>query len=111
MSNPWQFFRRVPLTNAFQVIAPRAEANREFRAFEFVADPFGLELTVYGGTNSQLILYAPAGNAFEVEWAPGLNLPVDWETIEHVEMTNTFRIFAPEPLLPLQRYFRARPDP
>jgi hypothetical protein len=107
-ANPWTDFRRVPLTNAFQVIGRPAPANREFRAWEFIADPHGLDLTVEGDV-ARLVLYAPTNQTLEVESTTNLMPVVIWETLDTVTMTNTFRIFTPSPLSEPQRFFRTIP--
>jgi len=71
-NNPWGFFRRVPLTNEFQIIAPRATANREFRAWEFVGDPYFLDLTVQPNAGVIPVLYGPSNQTFEVLGATNL---------------------------------------
>lgn len=105
-SNVWEFLRRVPLTNGFQVIAPRATANLEFRGWEFVANPPYLDLTVQPNTGLLPVLYAPANVPLEILAATNLVPPVSWENYATVTLTNTFRIFPPEPVTTPQRFFR-----
>jgi hypothetical protein len=108
-ANPWQFFQRVPLTNDFQIIAPRAAANREFRGWEFVADPELFDLDVRPGIGIVPILYAPTNQSFAVTTATNLNPPVLWDAYDTVTMTNTFRIFPAESFGTPQKYFRVTP--
>jgi hypothetical protein len=108
-ANPWQFLRRVPLTNDFQIIAPRAAANREFRAAEFVADPFALELARAPAIGVMAVLYGPANQSFEVQAVTNLAPPVLWQTIYTLTMTNTFRILPSEPLTTPRRFFQVNP--
>ncbi|MBC8097333.1 MAG: hypothetical protein H7Y43_16125, partial [Akkermansiaceae bacterium] len=44
----------------------------------------------------------------QVQAATNLNPVVNWNTIDTVTMTNTFRLLTPEPATQPQRYFRAR---
>lgn len=104
----WAFFRRVPLTNEFQVIAPRARPNTECRAWEFIADPYALELTYRPGAGVLPVLYAPENADLEVETASNLAPPVVWEFYGRFLMTNTFRILPPEGFPTAERYFRVR---
>ena len=106
-TNEWIFYRRVPLTNDLQAIGPRAAANTEYRAWEFVADPYLLDLNRVG-TNLQLVLFAPTNRTLDLQSASNLTPVINWETIATATMTNTFRIFPPEPATAPQRYFRAR---
>jgi hypothetical protein len=107
-SNPWLFFRRIPLTNDFQIIGSLAGANTEFRAWEFVADPFLLELN-RAPDGADLILYAPANRSFEVQATTNLTTPLPWPGIYTVSMTNTFRFFPREGVSLPERYFTADP--
>ncbi len=108
-TNAWQFAQRVPLTNEFQVIATRAPANREFRVWEFVADPYWLELSLQTDANIRLVLYGPANQTFEVLATTNLTPVINWQTLDTITLTNTFRIFAPEPMTAPERYFRVNP--
>ncbi len=105
-ANEWMFLRRVPLTNEFQIIAPRALANREFRAGEFVADPFLLDLTVLPNTGVVPVLYGPTNHTFDVQATTNLSPPVLWEPFATVSLTNTFRIFPLEPLTTPRRFYK-----
>ncbi|MCL4789432.1 MAG: hypothetical protein KJ070_22030, partial [Verrucomicrobia bacterium] len=107
-TNPWTFLRVVPLTNDFQIIGPKADADVEFRGWEFVADPYLLELS-RAGTNVQLVLYAPEGRTLDVLAATNLTPVVTWSNLHTVTMTNTFRILPPEPATARERYFRTVP--
>jgi hypothetical protein len=107
-SNPWLFFRRIPLTNDFQIIGPLAAANTEFRAWEFVADPFLLEL-IRASDGVDLILYGPANRSFEVQATTNVTTPLPWPAIYTVSMTNTFRLLPREAMNLPQRYFTADP--
>ncbi len=106
---PWEFFRRVPSTNEFQIIAPLAALNRTFRAREFVADPFALELASDGSAGVRVTLFGPVGGTFDLQATTNLLSPGAWPSLANVTMTNTFRIFPPEPLTTPQRFFRVRP--
>jgi GTP-binding protein len=103
---PWQFFRRVPLTNEFEIVGPRAWAGTDFRTMEFVANPFALELTPSPGTGVALVLYGQTLCDVEIQAATNLTPVILWQTIYRVTMTNTFRIFPPEPRTTPQRFFR-----
>jgi hypothetical protein len=109
--NLWEFFQRVPLTNEFQILGPPAAANREFRVWEFTADPFALELTALPFVGVKVVLYAPANRTYEVHTVANLAEPVAWETTYTVAMTNSFRILPTEPLTNPYRFFRVRPLP
>lgn len=105
-TNLWEFLQRVPLTNDFQVIAPRAVADREFRGWEFVADPFALELVSHPGVDVQPVLYGPVNHGFEVLRTADLVPPVTWEPLATVSMTNTFRILPSESVTNPRRFFK-----
>lgn len=106
---PWEFFRRVPSTNEFQIIAPPASPNRTFRVREFVADPFALELAPDGSAGVRVTLFGPVGGVFDLQGTTNLLSPLNWQTLANVTMTNTFRIFPTEPSTTPQRYFQVRP--
>jgi hypothetical protein len=110
-SSPWTFFQRVPLTNEFQVIGPPAAAGTEFRVWEFVADPFALELTAVPGAGVDVVLYGPANHTFDVQATTNLATPVLWQAIYTIPMTNSFRILPREPLTTPQRFFKVLPLP
>lgn len=106
-TNPWTLYSRVPLTNDFQAIGPRAAANVEVRVWEFVADPYLLDLNRVGPA-LQLVLYAPTNRTLAVQAASNLPPLINWQTFATATMTNTFRIFpAAAPAAP-QSYFRAQ---
>jgi hypothetical protein len=107
-TNPFAFLQRVPLTNDFQSLGPTAAANSEFRGWEFVADPFLLELLpVSGGVD--LVFYAPANQSFEVQATNTVTAPLPWPVAYDVTMTNTFRVLPREPLTNTQRFFKVIP--
>ncbi len=103
--NPWVMLDRVPLTTEFEAVGTRARAGLEFRAAEFVADPFALELTPVAGDGVAVVLYAPMGGDFEFMAKTDLSPSGAWETLQTVTMTNTFRIFPNEPIGTPFRFF------
>jgi hypothetical protein len=106
--NPWKFFRRVPLTNEFQVIAPAAAVDTEFQAFEFVAEPYALELNPVPGAGVDVVLFGPTNVSFEVQAISSVVPPIAWPTVYQIDMTNSFRLLPREPLSTPQRFFRVR---
>ena len=80
----------------------------EFRAWEFVAEPFLLELN-RASDGVDLILYGPANRSFEVQATTNVATPLPWPTIYSVSMTNTFRFFPREAVSLPERYFTADP--
>jgi len=110
-ANPWLAFRRVPLTNEFQVFAPAATAGVEFRVTEFVADPGALELTPLPGVGVGLVFFGPSSGTFDVQTATNLGVPTEWHNEYTIEMTNTFRVLPAEPLATPRRFFQAVPVP
>jgi hypothetical protein len=107
-SSDWTVFQRVPLTNDFQAVAAAAPAGAQFRAIEFVAEPFGLGLTKVPGVGVQPVLYGPGDETFELLRSDQLTEPAAWQTIETILMTNTFRILGLEPSTTPQRFLRVR---
>lgn len=105
-SNSWTFFRRVPLTNEFQIIAPRANASTEFRGWEFVADPRFLDLVPLPNLGVLPVLYGPTNQVFDILTTTNLDPVIVWEPYATVVMTNTFRIFALEPITTPRRFFK-----
>jgi len=106
-SNAWAFVRRVPLPNDFQIIGPLAPANTEYRGWEFMADPFLLDIALGGPTNVNLVLYGATNQTLNVLTAANLVPPVTWLTQYTAIMTNTFRILPPQPITEPRRFFRA----
>ncbi len=107
----WELFQRVPATNEFQIIAPLAPANRSFRAREFVAEPYALELARDGsnGDGVRVTLFAPIGGTFDLRATTNLLSTESWPSFANVTMTNTFRIFPTEPAATTQRHFQVKP--
>ena len=107
-TNGWQFFARVPLTNAFQVFAPLPKPCETFRLWEFVADPPILDASRIGADQVQLVIYGHTNANFQVETAPSLDItPADWAPWSSTgPMTNTFRIFPSFPAAEEKRFFR-----
>jgi len=111
-ANDWTLFLRVPLTNEFQVLRPAAAAGVQFRALEFVAEPFALELTKIPNTGVQPVLYGPVDGTFEVRQSDHVTEPAAWQTFGTFRMTNTFRILFQESLITAQRFFQViEPSP
>lgn len=107
----WEFYQRVPLTNDFQIIDPIAAGGTEFRVREFLADPPALELAVRRDQSVSVVLYGTAGQAVDVDTMDSISMPVAWEPLYNVTLTNSFRILPTEPPGKPQRYFRAVPRP
>jgi hypothetical protein len=104
-TNGWMFLRRVPLTNEFQLMAPRAVANTAFRAWEFVAAPFFLDLTILPNAGVVPVLYGPTNHTFDLQTTTNLSPILLWEPFATVSLTNTFRIFPLEPLTTPRRFY------
>lgn len=104
----WEFYKRVPLTNEFQMIGALAAADSDFRVWEFTADPFALELRKETD-GIGVVLYSPAGSTFDILAAARFDAPTPWELFDTVAMTNTFRILPREPFTTPHRYFRVIP--
>lgn len=107
-SDAWTIYRRVPLTDHFQIIAPASAGGLQFRARAFTADPFALELPPVSGMGVQPVLYGPIGEVFELLAVQDLIPPGAWAPIETIAMTNTFRILPLEPLTTPRRFFDVR---
>ncbi len=105
-ADPWTFFRRVPLTNDFQMVGRPLAEDVEFRVGEFVADPFALELTNLRGTGIGMVFYAPTNTFFEVQGTTNLSPPISWTMFYSGTMTNTFRVLPSEPHDRPQRFFK-----
>jgi hypothetical protein len=102
----WSFYRRVALTNQFQVVGRAPSPGGRFRVEEFIADPAAFELSVISGMGVQPVLYGPIGQSLEVQRTDISREPAVWELVGTISMTNSFRILSLEPFTIPQRYFR-----
>jgi hypothetical protein len=105
-NSPFTFDARVPLTNTFQAFASAPPPNTAFRITEFVADPPLLDEVLFPGPQDELILYGAPGKTYQIQ--SNTNLPGSWTPGSTVAMTNSFRIFAPVPVMPPSGFFRAK---
>jgi hypothetical protein len=104
----WQYFLRVPLTNALQQIRAASPANIAFRITDFVADPPLLDLLKVPTLNLEVVLYGATNKTYRLDSATNLASPTLWTSNAVAVMTNAFRIFQPfVPNDPL-KFFRAR---
>jgi hypothetical protein len=104
----WLTYGRVPLTEAFQAIGPRARAGLQFMVQEFVANPYALDFELLSQTEGRMILYAPTGTAFDISSAQTMDGLPAWETVASVTMTNTFRIL-PQAIDATDHFYKAIP--
>jgi hypothetical protein len=106
-ANSWQFYARVPLTNAIQIVGGTPGAGQIFRVYEFQANPPILDLNPLGQQLGQLVLYAVTNQNYRVDAASNLSGLVAWlPWSANISMTNFFRIFAPTNLTAPAQYFR-----
>jgi len=107
--SPWQFYRRVPLTQDLEVIGGTPFPWQAFRVREFVAAPPLLDLEETESGALRLVLYGEVGRTFHIEATPHIDLPlIPWETSTTVgDMTNTFRILPAFPVGTGNRFHRA----
>ncbi len=108
-NSPYTFVARVPMTNAFEAIAPAPPPNTEYQVTEFVANPPILDMSLTPASLAQMILYAASGKTNQLQMATNISRNITWtNTGSPIVMTNSFSIlppFAPsQPLL----YYRAR---
>ena len=109
LGNSWQFYTRVPLTNAVQVIGGVPKSWQNFRVHEFVADPPILDLNIVGKQSGQIVLYARTNQTCRVDTATDLAGMILWQPwSSDIAMTNSFRIFAPTALTAPAQFFRGR---
>jgi hypothetical protein len=105
----WQFFLRVPLTNALQEISSFAPpADIAFRLTDFVADPPLLNLATVSPLGVQIVLYGATNKTYELDSATSLHLPTLWTSNAVAVMTNAFRIFPPTDGSGPAKFFRAK---
>ena len=105
----WQFFLRVPLTNALQEISSFAPpADIAFRVTDFVADPPLLNLATVPPLRVQIVLYGATNKTYELDSATSLHLPTLWASNAVAVMTNAFRIFPPTDGSGPAKFFRAK---
>jgi hypothetical protein len=104
----WQFFLRVPLTNALQQIAGAVPANTAFRITDFVADPPLLDVLKVPVQSVEVVLYGATNKTYELDSATNLTAPVPWISNSVAAMTNAFRIFPPTAISMPGTFFRAK---
>ena len=104
----WQYFLRVPLTNALQEISAGPPPNIAFRITDFVADPPLLDLLKVPIQNVEVVLYGATNKTYELDSAPSLDSPPPWTSNAVAVMTNAFRIFAPVAPTGPENFFRAK---
>ena len=104
----WQFFRRVPLTNALQQIANSAPANTAYQIMDFVANPPLLDFLREPPQNPILVLYGATNKTFEVDGSTNLAASPPFTSNGVAIMTNAFRIFPPALTSPPMKFFRVQ---
>jgi hypothetical protein len=108
--SPWQFYARVPQTNALQVISGPPKPWQAFRVWEFVADPPILDMVRAGRTNVGVVLYGTPPRNYAVETSPRLDVPAPvwtpWTSTG--PMTNSFRIFPAFRPAEARRFYRGK---
>jgi len=111
-TNQWQFYERVPATNALQVITGRFPSWLAFQVYEFVANPPILDLNHVSGTNVETVLYGAPPNSFEVQTTDRIDTqPINWSLLETTgEMTNSFRIFPAFSPTNAMRFYQAQQE-
>jgi hypothetical protein len=108
-SNSWQFYARVPLTNAVQLVGSTPGTGQTFRVYEFQANPPILDLISLGQQLGQFVLYGLTNQTYRVETTSNLSSLVSWlPWSPSISMTNSFRIFAPTNLAAPAQFFRGR---
>jgi ureidoglycolate hydrolase len=106
--NPWMFVARVPLTNAFQVVAPAASPNTEYRVWDFVADPPIIDILPAAGHQIQLVIYDTPGRTNQLLTATTLAPGTQWQAGPATVMTNAFLTLPPTAASDPVRFFRAK---
>jgi hypothetical protein len=105
----WQFFLRVPLTNALQEISSASPpSDVAFRVTDFIADPPLLSLATIPVLEVQIVLYGATNKTYELQSATNLNRPALWTSNTFAVMTNAFRIFPPTDGSNPAKFYRAR---
>jgi hypothetical protein len=106
--NPWTFATRVPLTTAFQAVAPAPPPNTEFRIWDFTADPPILDLFPATGHQTLMIIYDTPGKTNQLLTATNVKPGTTWQPGATASMTNAFRIMVPTVASDPVRFFRAK---
>ena len=104
----WQYFLRVPLTNALQEISAAPPPNIAFRITDFVADPPLLDLFKAPLQNVEVVLYGATNKTYELDSATDLVSPSLWTSNAVAVMTNAFRFFPPIVVSGPGTFFRAK---
>lgn len=87
--NAWTNLMRVPLTNSLEIFHGLAAAGPAtfYRAYEFTATQPILDVA----PGNLLILYGVPWAAYELDYATSLNLPIQWNLLGRVPLTNSFQ--------------------
>jgi hypothetical protein len=108
-NSPFTFLARVPLTNAFEAIAPAPPPNTAFLVTEFVANPPILDLSLTLGGQVQLVLYGPTNRTYQIQSTANFQGAITWTNNGgSVVMTNSFRILPPASPAPPSLFYRAK---
>jgi hypothetical protein len=106
-NSPFAFLEYVPLTNAFEAIAPAPKTNTAYLVTDFAANPPILSLLkVTNGV--ELVLYGLTNGTYDVQTATNLTRTMTWTDYAVVTMTNAFRIFPTVAPLGRELYYRAK---
>jgi len=108
ITNPWVFVARVPLTVAFQAVAPAAAAHTEYQVWDFIADPPFLDLFPAAGHQTQCVIYDAPGKTNQLLTATSAAPGATWLPGTVTVMTNAFHILPPTAASDPVRFYRAK---
>lgn len=106
--SPWQLYKRVPLTEALQLIGTRPPKDLALRVHAFIADPPEVDLRLPAASVAENILFGVPDQSYRLESTTSLNTPIDWEHGPTVTLTNSFFIFPSASTTNNARFYRAR---
>lgn len=87
----WQFFTRVPLTNAFAFLPPNPGApNAIYRSLPLATDPPVLD-AIPNPNSRSLIVYGAAGTNYTLQYSTNLSGVVTWQPLLSYRLTNSFQ--------------------
>jgi hypothetical protein len=102
----WSLYKRVPLTEALELIGPRPPKDVVLRVHAFIADPPEVDIRFAEPGFAETVLYGVPDRAYRLETTTSLN--TGWENGPTRTMTNSFFIFPGAATTNDARFFRAR---
>lgn len=106
-NSPWSLYRRLPMTEPFQIVSARAPKDLVLRVRTFVADPPEVDIRETESDTVQPILFGVPGRTYRLETTADLGAD-GWQEVSTATLTNSFFIHPGNAATNTARFYRGR---